>query len=75
MVIGIPLHQLPTSQLFVSMHLSRVTHCGAFGKGLLREGEDEGEIPIGDKQFSLMPGIGATIAIFAVRPLRLRKII
>ena len=74
MVIGVPLHQLPTSQLFVSMHLSRVTHCEAFGKGLLREGEDEGEIAIGDKHFSLMPGIGTTNAILAVRPLRLRNI-
>ncbi len=56
------------------MHLTRVTHCEAFGKGLLREGEDEGEIANGDKHFSLMPGIGTTNAILAVRPLRLRYI-
>ena len=56
------------------MHLSRVTHCEDFGKGLLREGVDGGEIPIGDKHFSLMPGIGTTNAIFAVRPLRFRNI-
>ena len=35
----------------------------------MTEGEDEAELPIGDKYFSFMPGIGTTNAIFAVRPL------
>ena len=39
----------------------------------MREGEDEGEIRIGDKHFIVMPRIGTTNAILAVRPLRLRK--
>ena len=55
------------------MHRSRVTHCEAFKEGLLREGEYEGEIPIGDKHFSLLPRIRTTNAIFVVRQLRLRK--